>query len=91
LLKLYQGEFGQVANLRGRILRFGEGNREIAYDVLTTVGSAGAPVIDNISGAVLAVNYKGLSHGGLTKIGAGVEIMGLVGNKKYTELLGSSC
>lgn len=59
LLNLYQGELGQLAYLSGSILRYGEGNGEIAYDILTTGGSAGAPVIDNISGAVLAVNTRG--------------------------------
>lgn len=88
MLELYKREFGLPTYLNGTVLRYGEGNGELAYDVLTTGGSAGAPVVDDASGAVIGVNYKGFSFGDLTKIAAGLEVVGLGGNETLRRVLG---
>jgi hypothetical protein len=90
LLSLYKGEFKLPAYLYGTVLRYDERDGQLAYDVLTTGGSAGAPVIDNRTGAVIAINYLGQRYGDITKIAAGVEIMGLGANEKLAKLLGAS-
>jgi hypothetical protein len=90
LLDLYEKEFGLPTYLTGTVLRYGEGTGELAYDVLTTGGSAGAPVIDNRTKAVIGINYKGLGYGDLTKIGAGTDIIGLGSSPKLREVVGDS-
>lgn len=75
---------GKKRVMPGRILRLNEQDKTITSDISTTAGTAGGPLIDLTSGAVLGVSFAGVWKGERGKF-AYQELLG----KEVRELIAS--
>jgi hypothetical protein len=85
----FNNEFERPVYLGATILLEKENvaGMQYAYDAFTRGGAGGSPVMDAVSGEVIAVHHSGYPYGEIAKIGIGADITALSDLPRFQSLI----